>query len=135
MPEGITWMEFFTYEDRKYIGYPPMASLILVPYAAVGGAALGQTVFNSGLIDPPEARESYRALCSLLGQGPEVGEVSNRSIPGPNGEIPMRIYWPVGSAERGVTVFFHGGGWVIDHALGEHFPHELDVDPVGDPTR
>ena len=64
-------------------------------------------------MEPAEAREGYRALGSLLGKGPEVGEVSDRSIPGPDGEIPVRIYQPVGSGERGVTVFFHGGGWVI----------------------
>jgi acetyl esterase len=43
----------------------------------------------------------------------EVGRVENRLIPGPAGEIPVRIYWPKGGDPRGLLVFFHGGGWVI----------------------
>ena len=44
-----------------------------------------------------------------------VARVENRTIPGPGGEIPVRIYWPrtaEGTTAPGV-VFFHGGGWVI----------------------
>ena len=47
-----------------------------------------------------------------------VARVENRTIPGPAGEIPVRIYWPAstvatsGGRAPGV-VFFHGGGWVI----------------------
>jgi acetyl esterase len=42
-----------------------------------------------------------------------VARVENRSIPGPDGEIPVRIYWPEGSGPFPIIVFFHGGGWVI----------------------
>ena len=42
-----------------------------------------------------------------------VAHVEERSIPGPQGEIPLRIYAPEGSGERPPLVFFHGGGWVI----------------------
>ena len=41
-----------------------------------------------------------------------VGQVENRRVPGPAGEIPVRIYRPQGVA-RGLTVFFHGGGFVM----------------------
>jgi len=46
---------------------------------------------------------------------PPVARVENRTIPGPAGDIPVRVYWPAGS-RGGVLpgiVFFHGGGWVI----------------------
>ena len=43
----------------------------------------------------------------------EVARVENRSIPGPAGEIPVRIYWPRVPQSDGVLVFFHGGGWVL----------------------
>ena len=44
----------------------------------------------------------------------DVGRVSEHDIPGPNGNIVVRAYWP--SDDAGpfpVLVYFHGGGWVI----------------------
>jgi acetyl esterase len=43
----------------------------------------------------------------------KVAEVVNRTIPGPAGEIPVRIYRPEGRAPFPALVYFHGGGWVI----------------------
>ena len=47
----------------------------------------------------------------------EVASVVDRSIPGPQGEIPVRIYTPAtgaaGDGPLGVLVFFHGSGFVI----------------------
>ena len=43
----------------------------------------------------------------------KVAEVSDRRIPGPAGEIPVRIYRPEGKAPFPALVYFHGGGWVI----------------------
>jgi acetyl esterase/lipase len=37
-----------------------------------------------------------------------------RSIPGPRGEIPLRIFFP--SEIRGAYLHFHGGGWVLGSA-------------------
>jgi acetyl esterase len=48
--------------------------------------------------------------------GPDVAEVRELSIPGPEGDIPARFYRPVGSSpteQLPVLVAFHGGGWVI----------------------
>lgn len=41
-----------------------------------------------------------------------VGAVVNRTIPGSETDIPVRIYRP-GDAPTGVVLYFHGGGWVI----------------------
>ena len=60
-----------------------------------------------------EAREGYLALGQMFGPGEEVHAVENRSIPGPEAEIPLRIYSPEGEGPFGVLVFFHGGGFVI----------------------
>ena len=43
----------------------------------------------------------------------KVAAVEDRRIPGPAGEIPVRIYRPEGKAPFPVLVYFHGGGWVI----------------------
>lgn len=42
-----------------------------------------------------------------------VGTVSNRTIPGPGGALPVRVYTPVGAGVFPVIVYFHGGGFVI----------------------
>jgi acetyl esterase len=47
----------------------------------------------------------------------EVARVEDRTIPGPGGDIPVRIYWPkwpgTDSNPFPLVVYFHGGGWVI----------------------
>ena len=62
---------------------------------------------------PEEARAFYRAVGAMFGPGPEVKSVVDRSLPGPAGEIPIRVYTPPGPGPFGVLVFYHGGGWVI----------------------
>ena len=42
-----------------------------------------------------------------------VGSVDDRTIPGPGGALPVRIYTPAGSGPFPVIVYFHGGGFVI----------------------
>jgi len=42
-----------------------------------------------------------------------LASVSNRTIPGPDGEIPVRIYTPRGEGPFALLIFFHGGGFVV----------------------
>ena len=42
-----------------------------------------------------------------------VGRVADRTINGPGGDIPVRIYTPRGTGPFPVIVYFHGGGFVI----------------------
>ncbi|MGW5051605.1 alpha/beta hydrolase [Actinokineospora sp. NPDC004072] len=42
-----------------------------------------------------------------------VASVVDRTIPGPDGEIPVRVYTPHGDGPFPALVWFHGGGWVI----------------------
>jgi acetyl esterase len=45
---------------------------------------------------------------------PQPGSrVQDRTIPGPGGAIPVRIYTPAGTGPFPVVVYSHGGGWVI----------------------
>ena len=60
----------------------------------------------------PQAREATKGFLDLQGE-PETIAVDNRTIPGPAGDLPVRIYTPDGSAGRPLLVYFHGGGWVI----------------------
>src|SRR5262245_29885875 len=42
-----------------------------------------------------------------------VGSVTDRTIPGPAGEIPVRVYRPEAGGTPPIVVYFHGGGWTI----------------------
>ncbi|ELZ32930.1 Triacylglycerol lipase [Halogeometricum pallidum JCM 14848] len=50
---------------------------------------------------------------------PAVGGVEDRTIPGPAGKIPVRVYRPRGDGPSPTVVFFHGGGFVLG-SLGSH---------------
>ncbi|OEU92294.1 carboxylesterase [Streptomyces abyssalis] len=69
-----------------------------------------------------DAAEARRILALSMPEPPrlpEVGEVCDRLIPGPEGapEVPVRVYRPYGEgparAGAPTVVFFHGGGWVL----------------------
>jgi acetyl esterase len=65
---------------------------------------------------PPEgARALMRAMVAAApppGDLPPLVEVSDFTIDGPQGSIPVRHYLPKGKASA-VLVYFHAGGWVI----------------------
>jgi len=42
-----------------------------------------------------------------------VLRTEDRTIPGPGGTIPVRVYWPEGAGRLPVTVYMHGGGYVV----------------------
>jgi acetyl esterase len=61
---------------------------------------------------PEAAREQMKRRISAADPVP-IGRVEDRTIPGPSGEIPIRIYTPDGNGPFGALVYFHGGGWVV----------------------
>jgi acetyl esterase len=62
-------------------------------------------------LTPESLRAGYRALIAGR-RGPEVARVEDRRLPGPAGEIPVRLYQPEPDRTRGLLVYFHGGGFV-----------------------
>jgi acetyl esterase len=52
---------------------------------------------NGGTLPPPEP----------------VAHVYDRTMPGPQGVVPVRVYTPEGTGPFPVVVYIHGGGWVI----------------------
>ncbi|MFM9861980.1 MAG: alpha/beta hydrolase [Micropepsaceae bacterium] len=67
-------------------------------------------------LTPAQGREMYRAMATVL-EPPAIaiGKIENAAMPGPAGEIKLRLYTPVagGGAALPALVYFHGGGWVI----------------------
>jgi acetyl esterase len=84
----------------------PQAKALLEQLQAMGGPQLHE-------LPVPLARQAMAAMTALQGAGEDVARVENRRIPGPAGEIPVRIYTPAGNAPFPMLVYFHGGGWVI----------------------
>jgi len=84
----------------------PQAKEFLDQIAALGGLAMSQMTV-------PDARRMMDTLASMGDAPPPVASSVDRHIPGPAGDIPVRVYTPVGTAPFPVLVFFHGGGWVI----------------------
>ena len=85
----------------------PQMQAILDQAAAAGGKP-----FHA--MSPAEARQAIDVMfAAFRGNPAEVGRVEDRKLPGPAGEIPVRIYSPPGRGPFGVLIYFHGGGWVI----------------------
>jgi len=60
-----------------------------------------------------EARETYREL-SVPDEPPSaVADVTDRTVPGPETDVPVRIYTPDADGSLPALVFFHGGGWLL----------------------
>ncbi len=64
-------------------------------------------------VSPEAAREMHRVASAAAGAPAPVKNVEDRGIPGPGGEIPVRIYTPASTEPLPALVYFHGGGWVI----------------------
>lgn len=72
-------------------GYPPMESL-----------------------PPAEARKlAAEILGAVSGAAEPLRSVETLRIPGPGGEIPIRVYTPESAPPHPGLVYFHGGGWVV----------------------
>ena len=72
-------------------------------------AALGFPMAHT--VSPQQARANAQSRPRAA--GPEVARVEDRTIPGPDTQIPVRIYTPPGSGPFPALVWFHGGGWVV----------------------
>ncbi|TDV49713.1 alpha/beta hydrolase [Actinophytocola oryzae] len=62
-----------------------------------------------------EARAAdLAAIRDAAGAGEPVHEVTDRCVPGPQGDVPVRVYRPTANAAPLPTlVYFFGGGWTL----------------------
>jgi acetyl esterase len=74
-------------------------------------------------LSPAASRElSLQMVRARGGEATPVGHVEDRSIPGPAGDIPVRVYTPSDIAEpMPLLVFYHGGG----HVFGSPETHDF----------
>jgi acetyl esterase len=65
-------------------------------------------------ISPEESRRLGNKRREVIqGEFIPVSIAYDRTIPGPAGDIPVRIYEPKGLGPYSLLMHFHGGGWVI----------------------
>ena len=58
-----------------------------------------------------QARENAKLRPRAV--GPEVGAVEDRTVPGGDVDVPVRVYWPEGDGPFPMLVWIHGGGMVV----------------------
>jgi acetyl esterase len=61
----------------------------------------------------PEGRRNFDELFQSLSSTAEVERTEDRMVPGPAGEVRVRVYTPSGKPPFPMLVFLHGGGWVF----------------------
>ncbi|MEV7544085.1 alpha/beta hydrolase [Streptomyces sp. NPDC089915] len=73
--------------------------------------------------DPAVLREAERLLRGTADGAPPIviGSVEDAAVPGPAGDVPVRVYRPAGEGPAPTVVFFHGGGWIT----GDLDSHDL----------
>jgi acetyl esterase len=72
----------------------------------------GLPPFEALSVEEARAQAIQRSAASKLPKL-AVTSVVNRVIPGPAGDLPVRIYTPNGSGPFPLMVFFHGSGFVV----------------------
>ncbi|MDZ4685067.1 MAG: alpha/beta hydrolase [Planctomycetaceae bacterium] len=74
--------------------------------------SLGEPPMETQPVDV--VRRSILAASGLLKGCPELARLEERRIPGPRGDIRIKIYTPFGPGPFGIALYFHGGGWVLN---------------------
>jgi acetyl esterase len=107
--------------QRRLFGAPPTIdgqTLASDTHALIKLAELAEsTSFLSGM-SVEEARAHARVEAQTINPQPPIpmARIEAQEIPGQGGTIPARLYVPGGlapGAPMPLTIFFHGGGWVI----------------------
>lgn len=64
----------------------------------------------------PGPIDAMRSLLARQGRSTAsepVASVVERTLPGPGGDLPVRIYTPASDAPLPLVLYLHGGGWVV----------------------
>ena len=73
--------------------------------------------------DPPLARQMVDELMAMMAQMLPPSDVTaeERTIPGPEGAVPIVVYQPPTEAPRPGMLWIHGGGYITGSARDDHY--------------
>jgi acetyl esterase len=74
-------------------------------------AALNLALIHT--FSPEMVRQTMKLELMVSDEPESIAHIENRTIPGPGGKIPIRIYTPAGDGPFPLLIPFHGGGWVV----------------------
>ena len=96
--------------------------------------AAGKLLQGKGLVAPdrtvasiPEVRAATDRIGAFLGEGSEpLLQERDLSLPGPDGQVPCRLYLPDGAERPPLLVYAHGGGFMQGSIPSwDHFLRDL----------
>jgi acetyl esterase len=88
---------------------------LLMPLDLQAQVLLEQLAMLEEFYEPSleEIRRRSNASSALMSGLEPVGSIENRSLAGPGGALPVRIYTPKGHGPFPILVYLHGGGWIV----------------------
>jgi acetyl esterase len=86
----------------------PEIKAFLEKQAASGAPAVWEAPLS-------EIRANTQGRMATSGPVERIYEISNRFIPGPTADLPIRIYRPTDNTSAPAIVHFHGGGFVLNY--------------------
>ena len=85
----------------------PQAQAVLAQRNQAGGPPMSQ-------IPPQVIRDAMaQERAKWTPKTPEMHRIDEVEIPGPEGPIPARLYYPTAAESLPILVYYHGGGWVL----------------------
>jgi acetyl esterase len=92
-------------EENDTVALHPQCKTFLDQLASMGGRPMHEMTPAEarGLSLPPELAGPERPMHSVV----------NRTVPGPAGQIPVRIYTPTAGRALPGLIYFHGGGFIL----------------------
>src|SRR5687767_1440542 len=89
-------------DDLSSAALDPQVRALLAQFEAAAVPSLAS-------LSVGEAREAVSKFVVMQGQPEPVASVTDRTVPGPAGDIPVRVYHPDPGRAAPVLVWYHGG--------------------------
>ena len=81
---------------------------------------------------PEQGRIAFNKMSARSGlPAVEVADIAKRTIPGPAGDISVRVYSPAGDGPFPVLIYFPGGGFVVGDPDSVHGPCTVWCNQIG----